>query len=103
MLKYLLFFQFFFPKNNNKELANFKIKIEIFIEYTILNSLSAFFLFNFSSGVSSFGLIDSIDKADITDLELDFGTSLLSKIFNACAVSLFCNIGTPVLGFILIF
>lgn len=65
--------------------------------------MSAFFLFSFSSGVSSFGLIDNIDRADITDLEPDFGVSLLSKDFNACAVSLCCNIGTPVLGFILIF
>jgi len=65
--------------------------------------LSAFFLFSFSSGVSSFGLIDNTDRADITDLESDFGVSLLSKDFNALAVSLCCNIGTPVLGFICIF
>lgn len=71
--------------------------------YTCLNSLSAFFLFNFSSGVSSLGLIDNIDRADITDLDPDFDASLLSKAFNAWAVSLCCKIGIPVFGFIRIF
>lgn len=70
---------------------------------TCLNSLSAFFLLSFSWAVSSFGLIDSDDNADIIDLEPDFDVSLLSKDFNAWAVNLCCNIGTPVLGFILIF
>lgn len=51
--------------------------------HTCLNSLSAFFLLSFSSGVSSFGLIDNIERADITDLEPDFGVSLESKDFNA--------------------
>jgi len=79
------------------------IFLNLIKKHTCLNSLRAFFLFSFSSGVSSFGLIDNIDRADIIDLDSDFGASLLSKDFNACAVSLCCNIGTPVLGFIRIF
>lgn len=80
----LLFFLLFFPKEKNLHNNNIYISnLNIIKNHTCLNSLRAFFLFSFSSGVSSFGLIDKTDKADITDLEPDFGVSLLSKVFNA--------------------
>lgn len=47
--------------------------------------------------------MDNIDRAEITDFDPDFDTSLLSKDFSAWAVSFCCNIGIPVFGFIRIF
>lgn len=52
-------------------------------KHTCLKSFSALFLNSFCSGVSSLGLMDNIDRADITDLEPDLTVSLLSKDFNA--------------------
>ncbi|KAE9543224.1 hypothetical protein AGLY_003135 [Aphis glycines] len=96
---------------NNKEFTTFYFihsNLNLIKNHTCLNSLSAFFLFNFSSGVSSFGLIDKTDKADITDLEPDFGVSLLSKnqksnyftlfIFNSNSSAAFFNISDSIVN-----